>query len=385
MGRGRPGTGRWRRPAVARPGRPEERDGGRQHPVAGPFGDQQGRLAARRLRPATPRSSRSATSPRVTGLPVSTTYRLASELVDWGGLERADARRATASACGSGSSGAGARAGRRCARWRCPSCRTCTRRRGRTCTWPCSTARRRSTWTRSPAARVRCAPGAAAGCRCTRPAWARCCWRTRRRAVPRAVAAGLRRYTAHTVVAPGHLRRALAEVRRTGVAYAREEMTLGSQSVAAPVLDADGGVVAALAVTQRRAAATSAGWPRRCAPRRSRCRAGCSSGHCSCPPPATGRPAPRYRGRRPDRRRRGHTGAVSEQHVRPRPAPPVPGARCGARRCSGARRALAVARAAPGRLRGARVAGWHYEPHASTRPGWPGSSTAWGPSGPACR
>ena len=48
-------------------------------------------------------------------------------------------------------------------------------------------------------------------------------------------------YTAHTVVAPGQLRRELAEIRRTGVAYAREEMTLGSQSVAAPVLDADGG------------------------------------------------------------------------------------------------------------------------------------------------
>ena len=28
--------------------------------------------------------------------------------------------------------------------------------------------------------------------------------------------AGLRRYTPHTIVAPGHLRRALAEVRRTG-------------------------------------------------------------------------------------------------------------------------------------------------------------------------
>ena len=55
------------------------------------------------------------------------------------------------------------------------------------------------------------------------------------------VAAGLRRYTAHTVIAPGHLRRALTEIRRSGIAYAREELTVGSHSVASPVLDADGG------------------------------------------------------------------------------------------------------------------------------------------------
>ena len=64
-------------------------------------------------------------------------------------------------------------------------------------------------------------------------------------------AAGLRRHTAHTVVTPAQLRQELAEVRRTGVGYAREEMTLGSQSVAAPVFDGTGTVVAALAVVQR--------------------------------------------------------------------------------------------------------------------------------------
>jgi DNA-binding IclR family transcriptional regulator len=56
------------------------------------------------------------------------------------------------------------------------------------------------------------------------------------------------RYTPYTVATPGHLRRALADVRRNGVAYAREEMSLGSLSVAAPVQGADGTVVAALAV-----------------------------------------------------------------------------------------------------------------------------------------
>jgi len=65
------------------------------------------------------------------------------------------------------------------------------------------------------------------------------------------LAAGLKPYTAHTIVAPGHLLRALAEVRRTGVAFAREEMTLGSVSVAAPVLDRAGNAVAALAVVIR--------------------------------------------------------------------------------------------------------------------------------------
>jgi DNA-binding IclR family transcriptional regulator len=68
------------------------------------------------------------------------------------------------------------------------------------------------------------------------------------------VEGGMRRYTPFTVVAPGHLRRALADVRRNGVAYAREEMSLGSLSVAAPVVGIDGTVVAALGVvlTQRR-------------------------------------------------------------------------------------------------------------------------------------
>ena len=62
------------------------------------------------------------------------------------------------------------------------------------------------------------------------------------------VESGMRRYTPYTVVAPGHLRRALTEVRRHGVAYAREEMSLGSLSVAAPVHGAGGTVVAALAL-----------------------------------------------------------------------------------------------------------------------------------------
>ena len=44
--------------------------------------------------------------------------------------------------------------------------------------------------------------------------------------------AGLKRYTPHTIVAPGHLERALAEIRRTGIAFAREELTVRTVSVA---------------------------------------------------------------------------------------------------------------------------------------------------------
>ena len=70
------------------------------------------------------------------------------------------------------------------------------------------------------------------------------------------LAAGLRRYTAHTIIAPGHLRRALTEIRRSGIGYAREELTVGSFSVASAVLDADGRAVAALSVTLRSAGRT---------------------------------------------------------------------------------------------------------------------------------
>jgi DNA-binding IclR family transcriptional regulator len=62
------------------------------------------------------------------------------------------------------------------------------------------------------------------------------------------IAVGLRRYTAHTIVNPAPLRRCLAEIRRTGIGFAREELTLGSVSVAAPVFDASGTAVAAISL-----------------------------------------------------------------------------------------------------------------------------------------
>jgi DNA-binding IclR family transcriptional regulator len=65
------------------------------------------------------------------------------------------------------------------------------------------------------------------------------------------VTEGLERFTPHTIVLAGQLTRALAEVRRTGVAYSQEELTLGTVSVASPVRGADGDVVAALSIVGR--------------------------------------------------------------------------------------------------------------------------------------
>jgi DNA-binding IclR family transcriptional regulator len=59
---------------------------------------------------------------------------------------------------------------------------------------------------------------------------------------------GLRRYTERTVVRPAQLMRNLAHIRSTGVAIAQEEMAPGSLSVASPVLDPRGMAAAALSI-----------------------------------------------------------------------------------------------------------------------------------------
>ncbi len=65
------------------------------------------------------------------------------------------------------------------------------------------------------------------------------------------LAAGLPAHTAHTMTDPDVLRACLAQVRRTGFVVTREEMTLGTSSVAAPVTDVEHRVVAALSVVAR--------------------------------------------------------------------------------------------------------------------------------------
>jgi DNA-binding IclR family transcriptional regulator len=69
--------------------------------------------------------------------------------------------------------------------------------------------------------------------------------------VDEVVGAGLSRYTPHTITTDAELRRALADVRRGGLAYAHQEMGLGLVSVAVPVYDAERSVVAALSVVGR--------------------------------------------------------------------------------------------------------------------------------------
>lgn len=58
----------------------------------------------------------------------------------------------------------------------------------------------------------------------------------------------LTRPTGYSIVEPGRLRREISTVRRRGYAVTSEEMTLGSCSVAAPVLDAEGTALAAVGV-----------------------------------------------------------------------------------------------------------------------------------------
>lgn len=63
------------------------------------------------------------------------------------------------------------------------------------------------------------------------------------------LAAGLRRRTPRTVIAPGLLRAELDAIRASGVALEREESTVGITCVAAPIQDSQGNAVAAVSIT----------------------------------------------------------------------------------------------------------------------------------------
>jgi DNA-binding IclR family transcriptional regulator len=62
------------------------------------------------------------------------------------------------------------------------------------------------------------------------------------------LARGLERLTERTIVDPDELRRGLEKVRRLGFAHTRDEMTVGSVSVAAPVYGPQDTVVAAISI-----------------------------------------------------------------------------------------------------------------------------------------
>jgi DNA-binding IclR family transcriptional regulator len=59
---------------------------------------------------------------------------------------------------------------------------------------------------------------------------------------------GLTRHTPYTITEPGRLATVLQDVRRTGVAVSREELTLGAVSAAAPIVSNGGVLVGALGV-----------------------------------------------------------------------------------------------------------------------------------------
>jgi DNA-binding IclR family transcriptional regulator len=67
------------------------------------------------------------------------------------------------------------------------------------------------------------------------------------------IARGLPQLTPFTITDPEILRRAMQEVRRNGFAYTRDEMTLGSVSVAAPIFGPDDTAIAAISIVVRSA------------------------------------------------------------------------------------------------------------------------------------
>ncbi len=65
------------------------------------------------------------------------------------------------------------------------------------------------------------------------------------------LSAPLARFTPHTVATPQELRRVLAEVRRLGYVVSDRQVTMDAVSIAAPVVGAQGDVVAALSIVIR--------------------------------------------------------------------------------------------------------------------------------------
>jgi DNA-binding IclR family transcriptional regulator len=69
------------------------------------------------------------------------------------------------------------------------------------------------------------------------------------------IARGLPQLTPFTITDPDVLRRCMDEVRRNGFAFTRDEMTLGSVSVAAPIFGPDDTAIAAISLVVRSATA----------------------------------------------------------------------------------------------------------------------------------
>jgi DNA-binding IclR family transcriptional regulator len=198
----------------------------------------------------TPRLSLQGLAER-TGLPQSTTYRLASELVEWGGLER-----------GSGGYQIGMRLweigelARRGEQLRdvalpfMPDLYDATRENVHLAVLDGREALYIEKITGRRAARVVTRRGGRLPLHATGVGKVLLAYAPEE-LVAEVLSNGLTRYTPYTIIVPAQLRRKLAEVRRTGLAFAIEEITLGSVSVAAPIFSAPGTAVAALALVVR--------------------------------------------------------------------------------------------------------------------------------------
>lgn len=197
-----------------------------------------------------PRLSLQSLSER-TGLPQSTTYRLASELVEWGGLEH-----------GSGGYQIGlrlweigelARRGEQLRDVALPFMQDlydATRENVHLAVLDGHEALYIETITGRRATRVVTRRGGRLPLHATGVGKALLAYASEE-VVAEVLTGELKRYTPHTIITPAHLRRKLAEVRRTGLSFALEEMTLGSVSVAAPIFSAPNTAVAALALVVR--------------------------------------------------------------------------------------------------------------------------------------
>jgi len=72
-----------------------------------------------------------------------------------------------------------------------------------------------------------------------------------RNLVDEIISAGLTRLTPYSIVQPARLVEELKRARQEGVAYSREEMTIGAASVAAPILSTGGVLVGAVGIVVR--------------------------------------------------------------------------------------------------------------------------------------
>ncbi len=90
--------------------------------------------------------------------------------------------------------------------------------------------------------------GAVLPVHCTAPGKALIAWLPRKQTIAILRERGMERFTANTITTIEGMLRELENVRRTGIAYDREEIAYGTRGVAAPIRDHTGAVIATLSI-----------------------------------------------------------------------------------------------------------------------------------------